>query len=150
MEKTFKAGSIALVGAPNAGKSTLLNGVLGAKVAAVSPKPQTTRNRVAGILTTESMQAILIDTPGIHDPERSKSPLNRALVRIAEATLDEVDAVCWVVDAARSAGRAESSKEGDEFPIITGIIAEIAERLAAMDVPVIVALNKIDRGDARG
>lgn len=149
MEKSFKAGSIALVGAPNAGKSTLLNAVLGQKVAAVSPKPQTTRNRVAGILTTESMQAVLIDTPGIHDPERSRSPLNRALVRIAEATLGEVDAVCWVVDAARSAARAEASTEAEELPIVTGIIAEIAERLAGMEIPVIVALNKTDRVEKR-
>lgn len=149
MEKTFKAGSIALVGAPNAGKSTLLNEVLGQKVAAVSPKPQTTRNRVAGILTNAELQALLIDTPGIHDPEKSRSPLNRALVRIAEATLDEVDVVCWVVDAERAAGRAEAASDGSEKPLIAGIIAEIAARLDAMEIPVVVALNKIDRVEKR-
>lgn len=153
MEQTFKAGSIALVGAPNAGKSTLLNQVLGQKVAAVSPKPQTTRNRVAGILTRPGFQAVLIDTPGIHDPEKSRSPMNRALVTIAEATLDEVDAVCWVVDAARAATRAavvgEQGDEGEAKPIVTGILTEIAGRLSELGVPVIVALNKIDRVEKR-
>lgn len=135
-----KSGTIALIGAPNAGKSTLLNELLGSKVAAVSPKPQTTRNRVAGVLTNAAMQAVLIDTPGIHDPDRVGSPLNRVLVRIAEATLDEVDEVCWVIDAQRAGHRVEEEK-----PVVVGVIEDIAARLAALDKPVVIALNKVDR-----
>lgn len=136
----FKSGSIALIGAPNAGKSTLLNEILGQKVAAVSPKPQTTRSRVAGILTNARMQAVLVDTPGIHDPERVGSPLNRVLVQIAEATLGEVDLVCWVIDALRASQRASEGK-----PVVAGVIEDIAARLQAAGATVIIALNKIDR-----
>lgn len=139
-ESPFKSGSIALIGAPNAGKSTLLNELLGQKVAAVSPKPQTTRSRVAGLLTNARMQAVLVDTPGIHDPEKVGSPLNRVLVQIAEATLGEVDMICWVVDALRATTRVANDQ-----PVITGIIDEIAEKLEACGAPVVIALNKIDR-----
>lgn len=136
----FKSGSVALVGAPNAGKSTLLNELLGTHVAAVSPKPQTTRNRVAGILTNALMQAVLVDTPGIHDPDRVGSPLNRVLVQIAEATLTEVDVICWVIDGARAGTRA-----GDDKPIVMGVIEDIAARLEQSGVDLVIALNKIDR-----
>ncbi len=141
-ETPFKSGSVALIGAPNAGKSTLLNELLGQKVAAVSPKPQTTRSRVAGILTNSVMQAVLVDTPGIHDPDRVGSPLNRVLVQIAEATLTEVDVVCWVIDGARAASRASGEKE-----IVMGVIEDIAARLEAVGVDVVIALNKIDRAE---
>ncbi len=138
----FKSGSVALIGAPNAGKSTLLNELLGQKVAAVSPKPQTTRSRVAGILTNAAMQAVLVDTPGIHDPEKVGSPLNRALVQIAEATLGEVDVICWVIDAARAGTRA-----GDDKPIVAGVIEDIAARIESSGADAIIALNKIDRAE---
>ena len=95
-------GSIAIIGRPNAGKSTLLNRLLGQKVAITSDKPQTTRNRIAGILTEEGLQAVLVDTPGIHF---AKSRINKAMVSIAVNSLDDVDAICLVVDAERAVER---------------------------------------------
>ena len=138
----FKAGSVALLGAPNAGKSTLLNQVLGQKVSIVSPKPQTTRNRVAGIYNSPQMQVVVVDTPGIHDADRAKSPLNRTLVAVAESALTEVDVLCWVVDALRAAERAEG-----ERALIVGVIDDIAARLSALPQPLIIALNKVDRAE---
>src|SRR5436309_3969166 len=95
-EKPFQSGYIAIVGRPNVGKSTLLNQMLGEKVAIVSPKPQTTRNRITGIRTTESCQIIFLDTPGIH---QGHSLMNRRMVDTALQTLDEVDGVLWLLDA---------------------------------------------------
>src|SRR3970282_967233 len=98
-EKTVppsRSGTIAIVGRPNVGKSTLLNQILGEKVAIVSPKPQTTRNRVTGIRTTETSQIIFLDTPGIH---QARSLLNRRMVDVALATLHEVDGVLWLLAA---------------------------------------------------
>src|SRR5213075_677378 len=92
-EKTpdgHRSGYIAIVGRPNVGKSTLLNQLLGQKIAIVSPKPQTTRNRIAGIRTTESSQTVFLDTPGIH---RARSLINRRMVDVALSTLGEVDGI---------------------------------------------------------
>jgi GTP-binding protein Era len=86
----FRAGYIAIIGRPNVGKSTLLNQILGEKVAIVSPRPQTTRNRITGIRTTETSQIVFLDTPGIH---QGHSMINRRLVDTALQTLDEVDGV---------------------------------------------------------
>ncbi|HJX10974.1 MAG TPA: GTPase Era [Candidatus Binatia bacterium] len=122
----FRSGTIAIVGRPNVGKSTLLNQILGEKVAIVSPKPQTTRNRVTGIRTSESSQMIFLDTPGIH---QARSLLNRRMVDVALATLHEVDCVLWLLAAQERIG-AEDER--------------IAETLAAVANPVLVLLNKID------
>src|SRR6476620_12584174 len=91
---SFHSGYIAIVGRPNVGKSTLLNQILGEKVAIVSPKPQTTRNRITGIRTTESNQMVFLDTPGIH---QARSLMNKRMVDIALDTLHEVDGVLWLI-----------------------------------------------------
>jgi GTP-binding protein Era len=124
--ETFRSGYIAIIGRPNVGKSTLLNRILGEKVAIVSPKPQTTRNRITGIRTTETTQIIFIDTPGIH---RGHSLMNRRMVDTALHTLDEVDGVLWLLDA------HEKLKQDEE---------RIAETLRGVDTPVLILLNKID------
>jgi GTP-binding protein Era len=122
----FRSGTIAIVGRPNVGKSTLLNQILGEKVAIVSPKPQTTRNRVTGIRTSESSQMIFLDTPGIH---QARSLINRRMVDVALATLHEVDCVLWLLAAQERIGPEDE---------------RIAETLAAVANPVLVLLNKID------
>src|SRR6266508_6852123 len=93
---TFRSGYVAIIGRPNDGKSTLVNKILGEKVAIVSPKPQTTRNRITGIRTTETSQIIFIDTPGIH---QGHSLMNRRMMDTASHTLDEVDGVLRLLDA---------------------------------------------------
>lgn len=137
---TFRTGTLALAGAPNAGKSTLLNHVLGQKVSIVSDKPQTTRNRVAGILNEPDLQIVLLDTPGIHDA--SRNPLNAAMVRLAESTLHEVDAICWVIDAARAASGIAAGR-----PPLAELLEHIGGLVEGAGVPVIVALNKVDRAE---
>ena len=122
----FRSGYIAIVGRPNVGKSTLLNQILGEKVAIVSPRPQTTRNRITGIRTTETSQIIFLDTPGIH---QGHSLINRRLVDTALQTLDEVDGVVWVLDA------HDRNKQEEE---------RIAETLSAVETPVLILINKID------
>ncbi|MDZ4343090.1 MAG: GTPase Era [Candidatus Binatia bacterium] len=122
----FRSGTIAIVGRPNVGKSTLLNQILGEKVAIVSPKPQTTRNRVTGIRTSESSQMVFLDTPGIH---QARSLINRRMVDVALATLHEVDCVLWLLAAQERIGPEDE---------------RIAETLAAVANPVLVLLNKID------
>lgn len=122
-----RAGFVTIVGRPNVGKSTLLNALIGARVAAVSPKPQTTRNRIVGIRTLPDAQAVFLDTPGMH---AARSPLNRRLVETAEHALGEADVVVLVIDAATGVG------PGDR---------ELAATLAATGRPVVVALNKRDR-----
>jgi len=122
-----RAGTVAIIGSPNVGKSTLLNALVGTKVAIVTPKPQTTRTRVVGIRSTPDGQAVFIDTPGIH---RAHSPLNRRMVETARAALADAEAVVLVLDA--SAG----VRAGDR---------ELAEELAAASVPTVVVLNKMDR-----
>jgi GTP-binding protein Era len=126
-EKVFRSGTIAIVGRPNVGKSTLLNQLLGEKVAIVTPKPQTTRNRITGIRTTSNSQIVFLDTPGIHS---AHSLLNRRMVEIAWRTLHEVDGVLWLVDVEEHVGLEEQ---------------RIAERLRGLKRPVLVLLNKIDR-----
>jgi GTP-binding protein Era len=127
-EKTepFRSGYIAIVGRPNVGKSTLLNQLLGEKVAIVSPKPQTTRNRITGIKTTASSQVVFLDTPGIH---QARSLMHRRMVDIALATLHEVDGVLWLLDAHERIGPEDE---------------RIAETLRGVKNPVFALLNKID------
>jgi GTP-binding protein Era len=125
-EPSFRSGYIAIIGRPNVGKSTLLNQILGEKVAIVSPKPQTTRNRVSGIRTTAASQTIFIDTPGIH---QGHSLMNRRLMDTALHTLDDVDGVLWLLDA------HDKIKQEEE---------RIAETLRGVETPVLILLNKID------
>ncbi len=122
----FKSGFVALVGRPNVGKSTLLNGLVGQKIAITSPTPQTTRNRLQGILTLEAAQIILVDTPGIHKPHHL---LGETIVHNAIGAISAVDLVVWVVDSTVALGT------GDRF---------VADLIARAKVPAIMGLNKID------
>lgn len=123
---TYMSGFIAIIGRPNAGKSTLLNAILKQKLAITTPKPQTTRNNISGILTREDAQFIFIDTPGIHKP---KHELGKTLNKSAYAAMKEADVNFWMVDATQSFGH------GDEF---------ILERMKTSQIPVFLILNKID------
>ena len=137
MSDEFRCGYVALIGRPNAGKSTLLNRILGSKLAITSAKPQTTRNRIVGIHSDDTMQLILVDTPGIHE---AWTELNRSMVDRATAALDDVDAVAWIGDMTVLAQRAE---EG-EGPILDEVDRQIADLLRSSDLPVIFVANKID------
>ena len=122
----FKSGFIAIVGRPNVGKSTLLNAIVGEKLAITSRKPQTTRNRITGILNTEDGQFIFLDTPGIHD---AKTPLNRCMVKAATSAFGEVDLILLLVEADRGLD------PGDGL---------ILEGLRSSAVPVFLVINKVD------
>ncbi len=136
--KTLHAGFIGLIGRPNAGKSTLLNQVLGTKLAITSDKPQTTRNRIAGVYTTDSMQVVLVDTPGIH---AAKARLNRAMVQVASAVMEEVDALCWVIDIVPLADRASKGRD-----VLDKGLAAIARMIeSGPSRPLLIVLNKVDR-----
>ncbi|MCX7781095.1 MAG: GTPase Era [Negativicutes bacterium] len=126
-DKEFKAGFVAVIGRPNVGKSTLINSLIGQKIAIMSDKPQTTRNRILCVLTLNDAQILFIDTPGIHKP---KHKLGEYMVQTAENTLKEVDVVLFVVDATAELGT------GEQY---------IMERLAEVKTPVILAVNKIDQ-----
>jgi GTP-binding protein Era len=125
-QASFRSGFAAIVGRPNVGKSTLLNAIVGRKIAIMSHRPQTTRNRIRGVLTTEQAQVIFIDTPGIHKP---KHRLGEYMVEAAEAALREVDVVLFVCDA------TEPGHPGDDHVI---------ERLRNVDTPVFLVINKVD------
>ena len=122
-----RAGYTAIVGRPNVGKSTLLTALVGTKVAIVTPKPQTTRNRIIGIRTLPGAQIVFLDTPGIHE---ARSLINRRMVETARETLAEADVVLFVVDA--TAGVAAGDRA-------------LAATLAPFPAPTIVVLNKVDR-----
>ncbi len=134
-----RAGYIALTGLPNVGKSTLLNRCLGQKVSITSRRPQTTRNSIRGIYNSPGVQAILIDTPGIH---RAWSRLNRSMVQAAMSTLQEVDAICWLVDSPGAAARISRGK-----PVIHAGHRAMVGHLQAARAPIVLALNKIDSMD---
>ncbi|MET0501556.1 MAG: GTPase Era [Candidatus Binatia bacterium] len=125
-EVPFHSGYIAIVGRPNVGKSTLLNQLLGEKVAIVTPKPQTTRNRITGIRTSATSQIVFIDTPGIH---QAHSLMNRRMVEVAWQTFHEVDGVVWVLDVGQRIGPDEE---------------KIAGTLGSLQTPSLILLNKID------
>ncbi len=122
----MKAGFVALVGRPNAGKSTLLNHLVGTKLAIVSDKPQTTRNRIVGVRTLPGGQIAYLDTPGIHKPLKT---LNARMMDVSRAVLREVDVVTLVIDATAPEGA------GDRF---------VRELVSTVRVPVVIALNKVD------
>ncbi|MBX2797999.1 MAG: GTPase Era [Myxococcales bacterium] len=135
-DSAFRCGYVALIGRPNAGKSTLLNRILGSKLAITSAKPQTTRNRIVGIHSDEGMQAVLVDTPGIHE---AFTELNRSMVARAKAALEDVDAVCWIGDMTAMARRAE-----DNTSVLDAVDRDIVQLLAASGRPVIFVANKVD------
>jgi GTP-binding protein Era len=124
----FRSGFVAIIGRPNVGKSTLVNALLGQKIAAVSPKPQTTRKRQLGILTAESTQLIFVDTPGMHSPRHK---LGRFLNQEAEEALEGVDVILWLVDA--------SAKPTDEDKQIALLLNHTPRR-----TPLVLAANKMD------
>jgi len=125
-DKGFCCGFVAIVGAPNVGKSTLLNRLLDFKVAITTSRPQTTRTRILGVWNHEAAQIVFVDTPGIHAPA---SKLHRAMVQTAVGVLREVEVVLWLVDAART-------REAEEKIVL--------DHLAGLTKPLILALNKID------
>ena len=136
-DESFRCGYVGLVGRPNAGKSTLLNQILGTKLAITSAKPQTTRDRIVGIHTDDAMQAILVDTPGIH---RAWTALNEAMLARTNKVMSDVDVICWLADLTAHARRAE--QEGTS--ILSPEDEEIALSLAGAKQPVIVVANKAD------
>lgn len=121
-----RSGYVGLVGAPNVGKSTLLNQILQEKISITAPKPQTTRNRILGIMTGPSSQMIFVDTPGIH---RARDRFNQILVDTALAALNDVDVICLLIETARA-----------DHPANEAII----EAIQSLNTPVILAVNKID------
>ncbi|MBO5939185.1 MAG: GTPase Era [Clostridia bacterium] len=122
-----KTGFIAIVGRPNVGKSTLLNAILGEKVAIVSNKPQTTRNRITGIFTREEEQFVFVDTPGMHKPKNS---LGEFMVKAADTSMREADAVVLVVDTGKE---------------ISSVEENVIDYLKRSGIPAVLALNKIDQ-----
>jgi len=125
-DQDFRFGYVAIIGRPNVGKSTLLNRILGQKVSIVTAKPQTTRQRLAGIKTTEQGQVVYVDTPGIH--HTAKRALNRYMNRVAQASFRDVDMVMFLLEAGKWTRQ-------DDF---------VAKALRSADVPVMLVLNKID------
>lgn len=123
----FKSGFVAIAGRPNVGKSTLLNTIIGERIAITTRKPQTTRNRITGIKNAPEGQCVFIDTPGIH---RAKTPLGRSLVSTAMRALSEVDIILFMVEAARRLSRDDSL---------------VLETLSGTSTPVFLAINKIDQ-----
>jgi GTPase len=123
----YKSGFISIIGRPNVGKSTFLNRVIGQKIAIMSDKPQTTRNKIQGVYTQNDSQMIFIDTPGIHKP---KHQLGNFMMKIAQNTLKEVDLILFMVNVEEGIGK------GDQF---------IIEKLKNIKTPVFLILNKIDQ-----
>lgn len=126
MSEEFKSGFVTLTGRPNVGKSTLMNQLIGQKIAITSNKPQTTRNKIQTVLTREEGQIIFVDTPGIH---KAKNKLGEYMVNVAERTVNEVDVVLWLVEPSTYIG------EGDRH---------IAEQLSKTKTPVVLVINKVD------
>ncbi|GGI11098.1 GTPase Era [Gottfriedia solisilvae] len=125
-KESYKSGFVSIIGRPNVGKSTFLNRVIGQKIAIMSDKPQTTRNKIQGVYTEDDAQIVFIDTPGIHKP---KHKLGDFMVKVAQESIKDVDATLFMVNADEGFGR------GDEF---------IIEKLQGTRSPVILVINKID------
>lgn len=126
MNNKYKSGFVTLIGRPNVGKSTLMNYLIGQKIAITSKKPQTTRNRIQTVLTREDGQIIFVDTPGIH---KAKNKLGEYMVNVAERTLNEVDVVLWLVEPTTFIGAGEQ---------------HIASQLKKVKTPVVLVINKTD------
>ncbi len=124
--KNVKSGFVTLIGRPNVGKSTLMNRMIGQKIAITSNKPQTTRNRIQTVHTDERGQIVFVDTPGIH---KAKNKLGEYMVGAAEKTIGEVDVVCWLVEPTTYIGAREQ---------------HIIERLKKVKAPIILVINKVD------
>ena len=125
-DEKIKSGMVAIVGPPNAGKSTLMNALLGQKISIVTPKPQTTRNRIIGILNDPAYQIVMLDTPGLH---KARKPLNLEMVKIAVSSLAEVDVVLFLIDVSLPMPEKQ---------------AQAVEYLDSSSIPAILVLNKID------
>ena len=126
MSEQYKSGFAAIIGRPNVGKSTLMNCLIGQKIAITSNKPQTTRNRIQTVYTSKEGQIVFVDTPGIH---KAKNRLGDYMVNIAQRSLNEVDVILWLVEPSSFIGAGER---------------HIIERLGRVSVPVILVINKID------
>jgi len=127
MNSSYKAGFATLIGRPNVGKSTLMNKLIGQKIAITSNKPQTTRNRIQTVYTSEEGQIVFLDTPGIH---KAKNKLGNYMVGVAERTLSEVDVILWLVEPTNYIGAGEQ---------------HIIEQLKKTKTPVILVINKVDK-----
>ena len=125
-EQAFHSGFVAIVGRPNVGKSTLLNAIIGERIAIISDKPQTTRNSIQGVYTEGGRQIVFVDTPGMHTP---KTKLGKAMLRSIAAALEDVDAIVLLIDATDFIGPADK---------------ELLSTLSARKAPLFVALNKVD------
>ena len=123
MNKEYKSGFVSIIGRPNVGKSTLMNRLIGQKIAITSNKAQTTRNRIQTVYTSDKGQIIFLDTPGIN---RAKNKLGEYMLKVAESTLDEVDVVLWIVEATTFIGAGERY---------------IIEQLQHVKTPIIVVVN---------
>lgn len=126
MKENFKSGFVAIIGRPNVGKSTLMNHLIGQKIAITSKKPQTTRNKIQTVYTCEDGQIIFLDTPGIH---KAKNKLGEYMVNVAEQTLKDVDVILWLVEPTTYIGAGEK---------------HIAQQLQKTSLPVILVINKVD------
>ena len=126
-----KSGFVTLIGRPNVGKSTLMNHLIGQKIAITSNKPQTTRNRIQTVYTDERGQIVFLDTPGIH---KAKNKLGEYMVNVAERTLNEVDVILWLVEPSTFIGAGER---------------HIVEQLKRTNTPVILIINKVDTVDKK-
>ena len=124
--KHYKSGFVTLIGRPNVGKSTLMNQLIGQKIAITSNKPQTTRNRIQTVYTNDEGQIVFLDTPGIH---KAKNKLGEYMVNVAERTLNEVDVVLWLVEPSTYIGAGEQ---------------HIIEQLQKTRTPIILIINKMD------
>lgn len=131
LQENIRSGMVAIVGPPNAGKSTLMNYLLGQKISIVSQKPQTTRNRILGVLNDSEYQIVMLDTPGLH---KARQPLNREMVRIAMDSLKDVDAILYLIDVSLPLPpKIEKEKQ-----------QELVEQMEGVAAPVILILNKVD------
>ena len=126
MDNNFRSGFVAIIGRPNVGKSTLMNHLIGQKIAITSNKPQTTRNKIQTVYTCDEGQIVFLDTPGIH---KAKNKLGEYMLKVAEGTLNEVDVVMWIVEATTFIGAGERY---------------IIEQLERVKTPIIIVVNKID------
>lgn len=136
LDTPVKSGMVAIVGPPNAGKSTLMNKLLGQKISIVTPKAQTTRNRILGVVNGEDHQIVLLDTPGLH---KSRIPLNREMVRIALDSLAEVDLVLFLIDVSLPLPKKVKEERDREF----------SSYMRQIECPTLLVLNKVDLFDKR-